>query len=374
MKKNLSIYSFLIIAFVVLSSFIITGESPLFSSAPPINHTGSTGAYCTNCHAGTLNSGGGSVSVSGLPLGSYIAGTAYNFSLTTTHAAADRTRWGFSIAARNSAGAPVGSFSSTNVNAALNGNELSHLNAISTPDAASYTYNNLTWTAPTTPGPDDANITFYYVANAASGGGTAGDFIYAGSISNVVLPVTLSYFDASLSNKNDAQLKWRTETEQNTAYFSIQKSDDGQSFREIARKKAAGNSTSAINYSYVDPLSGLLNASAEYRIETVDIDGRKKISSIKKVIFGYNDFVANAYPNRVKTGTQTQLVFEVAKTQTVMLQIFSADGKLLITENISATKGKNIFTMNVPTNWNKGLIIARFTTNEKTQQVKMLVE
>ena len=374
MKKNLSIYSFLIIAFVVLSSFIITGESPLFSTAPPINHTGSTNAYCTNCHAGTLNSGGGSVTVSGLPLGSYIAGTAYNFSLTTTHAAADRTRWGFSIAARNSAGAPVGSFSSTNANAALNGNELSHLNAISTPDAASYTYNNLTWTAPNTPGPDDANITFYYVANAASGGGTAGDFIYSGTISNVVLPVTLSYFDATILNKNSAELKWRTETEQNTSYFSIQKSDDGQNFTEIARKSAAGNSNVGINYNYTDLLRGVMNSTADYRIEIVDIDGRKKVSPIKKVIFGYKQFVANAYPNIVKSGTQTQLVFEVANTQTAMLQIFSADGKLLMTENVAAIKGKNIYKIDVLATWNKGLVIARFTAKEKTQQVKMMVE
>ncbi len=375
MKKNLFVYLTLIIALVAGSSFIISVKSPLYSSVPPINHTGAiTGVNCTGCHAGTLNSGGGSVSVSGLPIGSYIAGAGYNFSLTTTHGAADRLRWGFSIAARNSAGAEVGTFSTTNPNAALNGNELSHNNAMSTVASASNTYSNLTWTAPTTPGPDDAVITFYYIGNAADGVGSSGDFIYSGTISNVVLPVTLSYFDATILNKNSAELKWRTETEQNTSYFSIQKSDDGQNFTEIAKKAATGNSNVGINYNYTDPLRGVMNSTADYRIEIVDIDGRKKVSPIKKVIFGNKQFVANAYPNVVKSGTQTQLVFEVANTQTVILQIFSADGKLLMTENVSAIKGRNIYKIDVPATWKKGLVIARFTANEKTQQIKMMVE
>ena len=375
MKKNLLLFSTLIIVLVVCSSFFITFKSPLYSSVPPADHTGAIGIYCTNCHAGVLNSGGGSVSVSGLPMGSYLAGSAYNFSITTIHGDSDRLRWGFSIAARNSAGAAVGTFSSTNPNAGLNGNELSHLNAVSTTSQGSYTYYNLQWTAPAVPGPNDANITFYYTGNAANDGGTAGgDFIYASTISNVVLPVTLSYFDATLLNKNAALLKWRTETEQNTDYFSIQKSDDGQQFTEISRKAAAGNSSTAITYSYTDPLRGLINSTADYRIETVDFDGRKKTSSIKKVIFGNDVFVANAYPNLIKTGTQTQLIFEVAKTQTVILQIFSEDGKLLMTKNIAANKGRNMYKMDVPKSWNKGLVIARFTANKKTQQVKMMIE
>jgi len=373
-KKNLLVAISLLMAVVLFSSFIIIVKSPLYSSVPPTDHTGAIGLYCTNCHAGTLNSGGGTVTVSGLPLGSYTAGAGYDFTLTTTHGLPDRTKWGFSIAARNSAGAQVGTFSSTNPNAALNGNEFSHNNAVSTANSSTYTYNNLKWTAPLTPGPDDASITFYYVANAASGGGAGGDFIYAGTINNVVLPVTLSYFNATILNKKSAELKWRTETEQSTSYFSIQKSDDGRLFTEIARKAAAGNSNTGINYSYIDLLRGVINSSADYRIEIVDIDGRKKVSPIKKLMFGNSVFVANAYPNHVKAGNQTQLVFDAAKPQTIILQIFSSDGKLLFKENIAANKGRNIHKIDVPTTWIKGLVIARFTSNEKTQQVKMMIE
>ena len=161
-----------------LSSF----ATLIHSLAPPQGYTGADGNYCTNCHLGNaLNNSGGNVTVNGLPGNGYTAGTAYAFSLTTTHGVADRKRWGFSIAARNTLNEDVGTFSTTNSNAAINGAELSHAPAVSTLSQSSYTYDNLTWTAPVNPGTNDNNITFYYVGNAASGSGSTGDYIYAGT-------------------------------------------------------------------------------------------------------------------------------------------------------------------------------------------------
>jgi hypothetical protein len=155
---------------------------PLHSSKAPEGYTGATsGVYCNNCHSGNpLNNSGGSVITTGLPSGTYAAGMRYDFSIITTHSTADRKKWGFSIAARNSLNQPVGTFSTTNPNAAINGSELSHLGAVATGLQSSYTYTDLTWTAPASPGTNDQNITFYYVANAANGTfSNAGDFIYA---------------------------------------------------------------------------------------------------------------------------------------------------------------------------------------------------
>ncbi|HEY8691045.1 MAG TPA: choice-of-anchor V domain-containing protein [Chitinophagaceae bacterium] len=135
MKNKILMAISLMIAIVVLSSYIVTNYNyhPTYSSQPPQGYTGATGAYCTSCHSSySLNNSGGSVSTTGLPSANYTAGTTYNFSITTTHSVADRKKWGFSIIALNSAGSPVGTFSSTNPNAALNGSELSHFNAVAT--------------------------------------------------------------------------------------------------------------------------------------------------------------------------------------------------------------------------------------------------
>jgi hypothetical protein len=172
-----------------LSSFTIL----IRSSQPPQGYTGADGAYCTQCHGGTLNSAGGLVAANGLPTNGYTPGTAYAFSITTTHASANRSRWGFSIAARNAGGQTVGTFSANNNNASINGTELSHLNAVSTAAQASYTYTNLTWNAPANPTANDQDITFYYVGLAGNGSGSSGDFVYASSATSSLLSTTQTY-------------------------------------------------------------------------------------------------------------------------------------------------------------------------------------
>jgi hypothetical protein len=377
-QKNLLVVSILTISIAVLSSSFVSFHHPLSSFVPPQTYTGALGYNCSGCH-GNLNSGGGSITITGLPSSSYTAGAQYNFSLTITHGAVDRQRWGFSMAARNSVGDPVGTFSTVdpdpNVNhAAVNGNDFSHYAAPFTAAQSSYTFSGLIWTAPAVPGPNDGNVTFYYVGNAANGtGGTDGDFIYT-STSAIVLPVTLSLFDATVFNKNSAILKWRTESEINTNYFSIEKSDDGQHFSEVARVPAAGNSTGTRNYSYEDKGRGIVNATADYRIVTVDVDGKKSLSTIKHLLFE-NDvkFIGQPFPSPVKAGGLTQFDIVSEKKQTVVLSVFSEQSKLLKTLSIAVNKGRNIFKLDIPSNWPSGLAIASFSMNDKKQQVSFMI-
>jgi len=179
MRKYLKTSVVMLLLLIFLSSFV----GLIYSSQPPQGYSGADGAYCTQCHStNPLNNVGGSVDITGLPIDGYVPGFKYSLSLITTHSAADRKRWGFTIEARNALNQTVGTFGSTNVNAAINGNELSHLNAVSTASQSSFTYNNLSWTAPATPTANDQTITFYFVGNAANGnGGSSGDFIYSGT-------------------------------------------------------------------------------------------------------------------------------------------------------------------------------------------------
>jgi hypothetical protein len=179
MKKYVKTSAVMLGLFIGLCSF----EGFIYSSQPPQGYAGADGSYCIDCHNSyPINNGGGSIDITGLPDAGYTPGTTYNFSLTTTHSAADRKKWGFSIEARNAFNQTVGTFGSSNANAAINGSELSHNRAVITPFQSSFTYNNLTWTAPANPTADDQTITFYFVGNAANGtGSTSGDFIYSGS-------------------------------------------------------------------------------------------------------------------------------------------------------------------------------------------------
>lgn len=178
LKRNFTLTGTIFLLVTGLSSF----ATLIHSLAPPEGYTGADGVYCTNCHQGNaLNTAGGSVIANGLPGNNYTAGSSYNFSITINHAAADRKRWGFSIAARNSLGQDIGTFSTTNANAANNGAELSHAPAVITGAQSSFTYDNLTWTAPVSPGANDQTVAFYFAGNAANGTGSSGDYIYAGT-------------------------------------------------------------------------------------------------------------------------------------------------------------------------------------------------
>ncbi|MFZ4059435.1 MAG: choice-of-anchor V domain-containing protein [Ferruginibacter sp.] len=195
MHKNLlKIMAFLIVLVAVTATAFTNHKvHPLRSFQPPEGYTGTTpGVYCADCHGGNaLNNFGGSVNALGLPVDTYTPGAQYTFSITTTHSAADRRRWGFSIAARNSLDEPVGTFSSTNPNVGINGSELSHLSAVTTvSNQSSYTYTNLRWTAPAAPSAADQTITFYYVGNATNNSGnTIGDFVYAKKVIVTYTPV-----------------------------------------------------------------------------------------------------------------------------------------------------------------------------------------
>lgn len=84
------------------------------------------------------------------------------------------------------------------------------------------------------------------------------------------LPVELSSFEGTIQPKSN-HIKWITQSEYNSDYFVLEKSLNGDDWKEISTISSAGNSTSEINYSYDDfdlyPLS-------YYRLKQVDIDGQ----------------------------------------------------------------------------------------------------
>lgn len=206
----------IILPFLVLFGYWIVAiatsgfRAPYYSSRPPPGYTGATGFYCTTCHStNSLNEFGGSATVSGLPSNTYTPGQTYNFSITISHSAVNRSKWGFSIKAVDAAGNAVGSFTSANNNAAINGDELSHNNAVSTPASATYTYNNLSWTAPATITGNNQTIRFYYVGNAANGSLSSGDFIYSGSLTaTATLPCTTNNWTGLVSSAWENPANW----------------------------------------------------------------------------------------------------------------------------------------------------------------------
>lgn len=344
-----------------------------FSSQPPQGRTGATGVYCNSCHSTfALNTAGGSVVVNGLPGSSYTPNQAYPFTLTINHSAANRLRWGFSIAAMNGSNT-AGSFSSNNPNAAPNGNELSHDNAVSTAASSTYTYNNLVWTAPATP---NLPVTFYYVGNAANGNGAnSGDYIYSGT-SSIVLPAQLSGFSGVLRD-GQVQLQWQTSSEINTSHFAIQRSEDGQIFSDLGRTEAAGQSNQAIAYHFTDARLPFGGRSIWYRLRQVDRDGRESLSASLRIELKETkgNQVVQVMPTLVRPTGLLSARLKVEKQGRIRWQMTDMQGRTLATREQWLDQGTHQWQMRVPHTASKGWLMMQFTDGKQLRQtLKVLVE
>lgn len=104
------------------------------------------------------------------------------------------------------------------------------------------------------------------------GGGTEGTFGISVT-SPQPLPVEMLYFEG-VGYETTNLLRWATSSENNSNYFSIERSVDGYDWREVGQKESAGNSNELINYTYVDPF---INFSiVYYRLQQYDFDGQYK--------------------------------------------------------------------------------------------------
>ncbi len=363
-------YSLIFIAFCI----IIGQANVQYSSQPPTGNTGADGSTCVSCHSSfALNSGGGNVSISGLPTNGYVPNQTYTFSLTINHGTIDRSRWGFSIAARNASNATVGTFSTTNSNAATNGNELSHNSAPTTAFSNTYTFDNLKWTAPASGSGANATVTFYYTGNAANNAdGNQGDYIYSGS-TNFLLPISLNYFNASIKG-NAVVLNWQTAQENNSSHFTIQKSTDNQHFIDIARVEASGNSTVTKSYQYIDVKPSFFERDIFYRLALVDKDASFKYSSVSNIkLKAPATFIANVYPNPVVAGKKMQIEMISELNQSVNFELISLTGRRMKNYSTSLIKGNNLIEFETNSFIPAGMYSLIVRTSNETKRVPSII-
>jgi hypothetical protein len=148
------------------------------------------------------------------------------------------------------------------------------------------------------------------------GGGTTGTFGISVTTPQP-LPVELLYFEGTTYSSFN-NLKWATASEQNSSYFSIEKSTDGETWREIAQQQSAGNSTEKINYYYLDNIDHF--SIHYYRLVQYDIDGKFEIfgpialdnRTKEKKIIKYINSLGQEVMDEVKG-----LVFEVYEDRSI---------------------------------------------------------
>lgn len=158
------------------------------------------------------------------------------------------------------------------------------------------------------------------------------------------LPVVLSAFNI-IPTKPDgtALISWTTATEINTDLFIVNKSVNGISFSEIARVKAAGNSSTPQTYTATDNNNGSPYKYIYYELQIIDKDGTSTLSSILK--FTNNSvakkLITQLSPNPITSPGHLMFQFNAEKNGSMKIQLYNTAGKLIKEDNANAITGLN---------------------------------
>lgn len=157
---------------------------------------------------------------------------------------------------------------------------------------------------------------------SASDGTVSGEAYYTGA---GLLPIELLEFNALCVNGR-VQINWSTATEENNAYFQIERSKDGINFEPILTITGAGNSTSLIEYFETDfnPLKGI----SYYRLSQTDYDGAtEKFNIVPVRCLDPKEPAISLFPNPVSADSrQINLLLEGFEGQEVLVMLRDITG------------------------------------------------
>ena len=152
---------------------------------------------------------------------------------------------------------------------------------------------------------------------------------------SAVLPVELTSFTAQRRGDRSVTLTWKTATENNAGYFSLERSADGRNFEMIAQINASNNTTGA-TYEWLD--EAVLPGTNYYRLSQTDLDGQVNNLGVRSVKF---DFLTSIHilPNPIARENAGAIEIGTAALLEGTLEIVGADGSVLHTENLSLESG-----------------------------------
>ncbi|OFX52636.1 MAG: hypothetical protein A2046_02080 [Bacteroidetes bacterium GWA2_30_7] len=148
-----------------------------------------------------------------------------------------------------------------------------------------------------------------------------------------ILPIELLNFTANLKD-NSVFLDWTTGSEINNDFFTVERSDNAETFNGMFNIQGAGFSNSLRNYSAIDnyPLMGI----SYYRLRQTDFDGSFSFSNIE-AIENFNSerlsFVSSYTTNNTLT-----IKLKNPKHEKIIIYINDATGKQIIAKEINDNK------------------------------------
>jgi hypothetical protein len=195
-------------------------------------------------------------------------------------------------------------------------------------------------------------------------GGTA-------SLDCVVLPIELADFTSSYNKEEKgADIYWKTDSQRDNDYFTIEKSTDGQNFKDIASVDGAGTTNMPTEYFAFDPQIEL--GVTYYRLKQTDFNGEYKYSILRSinVLPDVND-VLTLFPN--PTNGKTEVIFNTYQNEISYMTVTDSKGFILLNKEIECKAGGNITEIDLTDNAH-GIYFVTITTANKVYSSKLIKE
>jgi|GEM_PF-2141583 len=187
-------------------------------------------------------------------------------------------------------------------------------------------------------------------ATALSGtfalGRLAGNDLSLGG-SSIIVPVLLTSFNGYKDGSCN-KLSWSTAAEINNLGFEMQRSADGVHYTAIGFVNSlamGGNSSSPLNYSFIDNYPGATKQ--YYRLRQVDMDSRSKLSTIV-LIKGDKPAslsIDGLFPN--PAGSSVNMIIAVPGKDRVTILLTDMIGKILLQKVVEVETGSNTIPVDI---------------------------
>lgn len=187
------------------------------------------------------------------------------------------------------------------------------------------------------------------------------------------LPIELISFTAKFV-KSEVELNWITSSETNNDYFTIEKTPNGADFEFVSKIKGAGNSSSVINYAFIDPLP--LEGKSYYRLRQTDFNGDFTFSSLIPVNNEAQlEFGFDLYLNPLIQSENIKISIKEEELVEVLVVVYDVNGresfsKVIITEQ----KGNNIYAIDNSSHLSPGIYIITATSQQKMFSKRLIVQ
>lgn len=214
---------------------------------------------------------------------------------------------------------------------------------------------------------DQVNFAGYSFASNSNDG-----YYTIGTLNNNIspLPVALLSFEAIL-NVDQVNLDWATASEQNSAYYAVERSKDSELWAEITRVNAAGNTNQLTTYADIDPKP--LKGISYYRLKQTDVDGAYTYSNIAVVKNNLAPFDMTPFPNP-SDGNHFSLEFSGFGDEDVLVVIRDIQGRQYYSRIHALTDQQQIVAIDLDNRLSAGIYLVIASSAETLVSKKITVK